>query len=183
MDKYISIILVCVLLIMALIVLFSILKNIRKRNDKFYKNKKNLLLFMILIISISYFISSLNKFILLFKVEKFGNEIFSIVSSYKDVKGEYPLNSLQLAQFEHFEKIKKWKMGNLDQKFGFRGTFVPEEEKLNFVFYAYGFDNDDDNLEISYSLNYMYIFWPFLDGDIIVKESWTKQIDPFTNTP
>ena len=181
MNKYISIILATTLLIVALVVLLIILKNILTRKNKL--DKKNLLIILGLIISISYFINSINNFLLLFKIEKFGNEIFSIVAGYRGVKGEYPTNSQQLIGYENFQKIKKWKMGTTDHKFGFIGTIVPKEEKLNFIFYAYGFDNDDDELKISYPLNYIYIFWPFLDGDIIVKKNWIKQIDPFINNP
>ena len=75
-----------------------------------------------------------------------------------------------------------WKMGSLRYKFGYIGTCEPKEKKLYFVFYWYGLDKDDDNLKKTYSLNYLYIFCPYLDGDIIVKKGWTKQIDPFIDT-
>jgi hypothetical protein len=181
MNKYISIILAGTLLILALVVLLIVLKNILTRKNKL--NKKNLLIILSLIASMSYFISSVDRFILLFKIEKFGNEIFSLVSGYQGVKGKYPTNSQQLTEHETYELIKKWKMGTTDHRFGFIGTVDMEEKKLDFIFYAYGFDNDDDEFKINYPLNYMYIFWPFVDGDILVKKSWIKEIDPFKNSP
>ena len=93
MNKYISIIIIGVLLITAIISLIKIFKNIRKSKSKFFNNGSNVALVVLFIITTSFFVISFNNFILYFKIEKFGNEIHSIVSSYKDIKGEYPTNS------------------------------------------------------------------------------------------
>lgn len=101
-------------------------------------------------------------------------DFYGILSSYEVEKGNYPEGLDSLNSFSEYKEKIYWLYYPLDPpKFNYVIT-SKDSLRLAYIFYAYGFDNDDDSLESSYPLEFKYALNPFFNGDFIIKKDSLK---------
>ena len=171
MSKFIFFILIFIILIICVLIIKNLFLQIKRKG---FELSKNILKLLILIVFIAYGLWAFHGYLLLVKVENFGSEISALLSGYKTIYGKYPINISELKNYEEYKEKKHYLMWPLTHEFGLIG--IEDEDGYKYTFYAYGLDDDDDKLAKIYDINFIYAFFPFKDGDIILDKDKIKEI-------
>ncbi len=95
-----------------------------------------------------------------------------IMSDYVVDDGTYPKNINDLQKHSMYRQTIFSSMYPFSMNFGFK--VMASHGNTEIVFYAYGFDSDDDNLSKTYDLTLANALNPLLDGDIVVVRNKTE---------
>jgi len=174
MNKYLFIIILSILIMICILLLIFIIKSIIKNKLLVFKNPRFILKLILMLILSSYTIWGFQRFLLLVKLFNFKNEVISLLTAFEATHGVYPKNIDELMRHEYFKEKTKHLLFPLKHKFGLFGN--TQGEIYNYIFYAYGLDNDDDKIVRTYEINYLYALIPHIDGDIILDKDRLEEI-------
>ncbi|MBD3197234.1 MAG: hypothetical protein GF317_19425 [Candidatus Lokiarchaeota archaeon] len=172
MNKFISFSLFTILIIFCVILFWAIIYKHKKSKFviNFISRINFLIQLLLLLIVFLYSFIIYNRLQLLSKIEHFSNEIESILINYNITNGVYPNSMQELNNFNLYNSKKFWALYPHNAKFDLKIQTL--DEGIEYTFYSYGLDGDNDNLKRLYNINYLLSFVPYLNGDLLIKEGF-----------